>query len=145
MYRLDGYRGDDLLPLLVYEIARKAAAAVVPQPPVVRELWNTVDADRDYDEGAEKSSHRNRDVGVERPAVGGGHVEAHAGLEILGGDTGRAGGAAACCASTRSAGCARRSTGTTAAARSSTARRRWPSSRLSTPRAPPRGAAMTPP
>ena len=91
MYRLDGYRGDDLLPLLVYEIARKAAAAVVPQPPVVRELWNTVDADRDYDEGAEKSSHLNRDVGVERPAVGGGHVEAHAGLEILGGETGRAG------------------------------------------------------
>ena len=91
MYRLDGYRGDDLLPLLVYEIARKAAAAVVPQPPVVRELWNTVDAERDYDEGAEKSSHLNRDVGVERPAVGGGHVEAHAGLEILGGDAGRAG------------------------------------------------------
>ena len=100
MYRLDGYRGDDLLPLLVYEKAEGGGGHRAAAAGGARAVEHG-DADRDYDEGAEKSSHLNRDVGVERPAVGGGHVEAHAGLE-MGGDAGRPGGAAARRASTRS-------------------------------------------
>ena len=50
-------------------------------PPVVQ-LYNTVEAARDYDHGAAQKCHRNANVEVGAPRDGGGHVEAHAGIEI---------------------------------------------------------------
>lgn len=101
MYKLNGYRGDDLLPLLLFEMWRKVAAGPprAPDTPIVRQLWNTVEADRDYDAGAAKDSHLGRDVPVTAPTTGGRFVETHAALEIVrdalasaGRHTGRGGG-----------------------------------------------------
>ena len=49
-YQLDGYTGADLLPLLLYEMHKRAAVSI-PPPRAVRELSNSVEAARDYDAG----------------------------------------------------------------------------------------------
>jgi len=64
-------------------MARQAAAPVVVQRPIAVQLYNTVDATRDYDHGAAQKCHRNGNVEVDAPRDGsGGHVETHAGVEI---------------------------------------------------------------
>ena len=64
-------------------MARQAAAPVVVQRPIAVQLYNTVDATRDYDHGAAQKCHRNGTVEVDAPRDGsGGDVETHAGGEI---------------------------------------------------------------
>jgi len=72
----------------------KAAAPVAVQRPIAVQLYNTVQATRDYDHGAAQKCHRIGNVEVDAPRDGsGGHVETHAGVEIRwgGGQGGRGG------------------------------------------------------
>ena len=51
-YRLDGYTGDDMLPLLLYEMHKVASVPIAPYPGLtVRQLSNDISTDKDYDAG----------------------------------------------------------------------------------------------
>lgn len=63
-YRLDKYEGDDMLPLLLYEMSRVASVPIAPPPLLsVRQLSNDIATDRDYDVGLRNvQSQRAHDV-----------------------------------------------------------------------------------
>ena len=74
-YQLDHFSGDDMLPLLLYEMAAAVARPVVP-PAGVRSLSNDVATDRDYNEGL-------RNVRSQKKAH---WVETHAAIALPGGE-----------------------------------------------------------
>ena len=63
-YRLDKHQGDDMLPLLLYEMHKVAAKPILPPPLLsVRQLHNDIVTDRDYDVGLRNvQSQRAHDV-----------------------------------------------------------------------------------
>ena len=72
-YQLDRFDGNDMLPLLLYEMAAATAQPVVP-PVGVRSISNDVATDRDYDKGL-------RNVRSQRKAH---WVETHAAIALPG-------------------------------------------------------------
>ena len=49
-YHLDAYRGDDMLPLLLFEMQR-VLRRPIPPPVGIRTQWNDIDPQRDYNVG----------------------------------------------------------------------------------------------
>ena len=68
-YRLDGYRGDDMLPLLLFEMARVLKAAPIPPPAGVRAIANDVDPRRDYNAGLQDVRSQRKAHWVETHAA----------------------------------------------------------------------------
>ena len=73
-YHLDGFRGQDMLPLLLYEMAT-VVEAHVRRPLGITTLMNDVDTDRDYNRGLQ-------DVRSQRKAH---WIETHASIAMPGG------------------------------------------------------------
>ena len=71
-YRLDGWSGEDMLPLLLYQMHQRLASFDGAMPAHVKQLYNDVSTSRDYNAGLDGDQN----------SMAAHLVESHAGLEV---------------------------------------------------------------